>query len=49
MEVQAELESLLLKTFRTGTLFTLSYDLLVTISKKKKNIATETVTIEVPL
>jgi hypothetical protein len=30
-----ELEKLLLNNFRTGTLFTLSYDLLVMVSKKK--------------
>ena len=34
-ETLIELEKLLLNTFRTGTLFTLSYDLLVMISKKK--------------
>jgi hypothetical protein len=32
----AELEKLLLETFRAGTLFTLSYDLLVMVSKKKQ-------------
>jgi hypothetical protein len=32
----AELEKLLIETFRTGTLFTLSYDLLVMVSKKKQ-------------
>ena len=31
-----ELEKLLLDTFRAGTLFTLSYDLLVMVSKKKQ-------------
>jgi hypothetical protein len=31
-----ELEKLLLETFRAGTLFTLSYDLLVMVSKKKQ-------------
>ena len=31
-----ELEKLLINTFRTGTLFTLSYDLLVMVSKTKK-------------
>ncbi|WP_299061299.1 hypothetical protein [uncultured Polaribacter sp.] len=30
------LEKLLLETFRAGTLFTLSYDLLVMVSKKKQ-------------
>ena len=34
-EAKLELEKLLLKTFRGGTLFTLSYDLLVMVSKKK--------------
>jgi hypothetical protein len=34
-ETLVELEKLLLETFRTGTLFTLSYDLLVMVSKKK--------------
>ena len=34
-ETLAELENLLLNTFRTGTLFTLNYDLLVMVSKKK--------------
>lgn len=34
-ETKLELEKLLLTTFRAGTLFTLSYDLLVMISKKK--------------
>ena len=34
-ETLEELEKLLLETFRTGTLFTLSYDLLVMVSKKK--------------
>jgi hypothetical protein len=33
---KAEIENLLLNTFRTGTLFTLSYDLLVMVSKTKK-------------
>jgi hypothetical protein len=32
---KTELEKLLLNTFRTGTLFTLNFDLLVMISKKK--------------
>ena len=31
-----ELENLLVNTFRTGTLFTLSYDLLVMVSKTKQ-------------
>ena len=35
-EAMSEIESLLLETFRTGTLFTLSYDLLVMVSKKKQ-------------
>ena len=35
-ETLIELEKLLLETFRTGTLFTLSYDLLVMVSKKKQ-------------
>ena len=35
-EAQIELEILLLEKFRTGTLFTLSYDLLVMVSKKKQ-------------
>jgi len=35
-EAQTELEKLLLESFRTGTLFTLSYDLLVMVSKKKQ-------------
>jgi len=35
-EAMSELEKLLLETFRTGTLFTLSYDLLVLVSKKKQ-------------
>ena len=35
-ETKIELEKLFLTTFRTGTLFSLSYDLLVTVSKKKK-------------
>jgi len=35
-DVRLELEKLLLETFRTGTLFTLSYDLLVMVSKKKQ-------------
>ena len=34
-ETLTELEKLLLETFRGGTLFTLSYDLLVMVSKKK--------------
>lgn len=34
-EVISELEALLMKSFRTGTLFTLSEDLLVSVSKKK--------------
>ena len=34
-ETKRELEELLLSTFRAGTLFTLSYDLLVGVSKKK--------------
>ena len=34
-EATVELEILLIKSFRTGTLFTLSYDLLVMVSKKK--------------
>ncbi|GGG98901.1 hypothetical protein GCM10011416_16430 [Polaribacter pacificus] len=34
-EAKAQLETLLLETFRTGTLFTLSYDLLILVSKKK--------------
>ncbi|MEE9406974.1 MAG: hypothetical protein V3V28_02745 [Polaribacter sp.] len=34
-EVYSELEALLLVKFRTGTLFTLSEDLLVMVSKKK--------------
>ena len=34
-ETLIELEKLLLETFRTGTLFTLSYDLIVMVSKKK--------------
>ena len=34
-EAKLELEKLLLETFRTGTLFTLSYDLLIKVSKKK--------------
>ncbi|WP_147677998.1 hypothetical protein [Algibacter pacificus] len=34
-EAIAELEILLTDTFRTGTLFTLNEDLLVTVSKKK--------------
>lgn len=32
----SELEKLLLETFRAGTLFTLNYDLLVMVSKKKQ-------------
>lgn len=35
-EAKTELEKLLLEKFRTGTLFTLSYDLLVMVSKKKQ-------------
>jgi hypothetical protein len=35
-ETQIELEKLLLESFRSGTLFTLSYDLLVMVSKKKQ-------------
>ena len=35
-EAMLEMETLLMETFRTGTLFTLSYDLLVMVSKKKK-------------
>lgn len=35
-ETLVELEKLLLETFRTGTLFTLGYDLLVLVSKKKQ-------------
>ena len=35
-EAQVELEKLLLESFRAGTLFTLSYDLLVMVSKKKQ-------------
>jgi len=35
-EAMLELEILLLETFRTGTLFTLSYDLLIMVSKKKQ-------------
>ena len=35
-EAQSELKKLLLESFRTGTLFTLSYDLLVMVSKKKQ-------------
>ncbi len=35
-EIKLVLEELLLKTFRAGTLFTLSYDLLVGVSKKKQ-------------
>jgi len=35
-EATVELEKLLLSSFRTGTLFTLSYDLLVMVSKKKQ-------------
>ena len=34
-ETLTELEKLLLETFRGGTLFTLSYDLIVMVSKKK--------------
>ena len=36
IEVKLELEKLLIASFRTGTLFTLSYDLLVMVSKKKQ-------------
>ena len=35
-EALSTIESLLLGTFRTATLFTLSYDLLVMVSKKKQ-------------
>jgi hypothetical protein len=35
-EALSTIESLLLETFRTATLFTLSYDLLVMVSKKKQ-------------
>ncbi len=35
-EALLEMEVLLMETFRTGTLFTLSYDLLVRVSKKKQ-------------
>ena len=35
-EALTELETLLLETFRGGTLFTLNYDLLVMVSKKKQ-------------
>jgi hypothetical protein len=35
-ETMSEIEILLLETFRTATLFTLSYDLLVMVSKKKQ-------------
>jgi hypothetical protein len=35
-EAQSELEKLLLESFRGGTLFTLSYDLIVMVSKKKQ-------------
>lgn len=35
-EVKKEIEKLLLESFRAGTLFTLSYDLLVMVSKKKQ-------------
>lgn len=35
-DAMVELEKLLLETFRAGTLFTLSYDLLVMVSKKKQ-------------
>ncbi|MDG2194159.1 MAG: hypothetical protein P8K77_04780 [Polaribacter sp.] len=34
-EATVELETLLINSFRTGTLFTLTYDLLVMVSKKK--------------
>jgi len=36
IEATAELEKLLTASFRSGTLFTLSYDLLVMVSKKKQ-------------
>ncbi|MFT6065441.1 MAG: hypothetical protein ACJAYY_002391 [Paraglaciecola sp.] len=36
IDARLELEKLLLETFRAGTLFTLSYDLLVMVSKKKQ-------------
>jgi hypothetical protein len=35
-EAMSTIERLLLETFRTATLFTLSYDLLVMVSKKKQ-------------
>lgn len=35
-DAKSELEILLTETFRTGTLFTLSYDLLVKVSKKQQ-------------
>jgi len=35
-DAMSEMETLLVETFRTGTLFTLSYDLLVMVSKKKQ-------------
>ena len=35
-EAKSEMEILLMESFRTGTLFTLSYDLLVMVSKKKQ-------------
>ncbi len=35
-EATVELEKLLMESFRSGTLFTLSYDLLVMVSKKKQ-------------
>ncbi len=35
-ETTIELEKLLLETFRAGTLFTLGFDLLVMVSKKKQ-------------
>lgn len=35
-ETLSELEKLLIETFRAGTLFTLNYDLLVMVSKKKQ-------------
>ena len=35
-EAQLELEKLLMESFRGGTLFTLSYDLIVMVSKKKQ-------------
>ena len=35
-ELTIELEKLLIETFRAGTLFTLGYDLLIMVSKKKQ-------------